>query len=62
MINHLILLVCSIRVLCYIYTVYCKLFEVEKFHAGLHLGNDSRGGKIRFYESKGGQWCKDLCV
>jgi len=22
--------------------------------AGLHLGNDSRGGKIRFYESKGG--------
>ena len=21
---------------------------------GLHLGNDPRGGKIRFYESKGG--------
>ena len=21
--------------------------------AGLHLGNDSRGGKIRFYESEG---------
>ena len=21
--------------------------------AGLHLGNDSRGGKIRFYDSKG---------
>ena len=30
--------------------------------AGLHLGNDSRGGKIRFYESKGGQWCKDPCA
>ena len=24
------------------------------YQAGLHLGNDSRGGKIRFYESKGG--------
>ena len=26
--------------------------------AGLHLGNDSRGGKIRFYESKGGNGVK----
>ena len=25
---------------------------------GLHLGNDSRGGKIRFYESKGGNGVK----
>ena len=26
--------------------------------SGLHLGNDSRGGKIRFYESKGGNGVK----
>ena len=35
--------------------------------AGLHIGNDSRGGKIRFYESKEGNGvkirvCKDPCV
>ena len=24
------------------------------YDSGLHLGNDSRGGKIRFYESRGG--------
>ena len=27
-------------------------------YAGLHLGNDSRGGKIWFYESKGGNGVK----
>ena len=27
-------------------------------YTGLHLGNDSRGGKIRFYESKGGNGIK----
>ena len=26
--------------------------------SGLHLGNDSRGGKIQFYESKGGHGVK----
>ena len=26
--------------------------------SGLHLGNNSRGGKIRFYESKGGNGIK----
>jgi len=29
--------------------------------AGLHLENNSRGGKIRFYESKGGNGVK-ICV
>ena len=28
---------------------------------GLHLGNDSRRGKIRFYESKGGDGVK-ICL
>jgi len=31
-----------------------KLYE----HPGLHLGDDSRGGKITFYESKGGNGIK----
>ena len=35
----------------YIHIIICT-------YAGLHLGNDSRGGKIRFYESKGGNGVK----
>ena len=31
---------------------YDNLFPIT----GRYLENDSRGGKIRFYESKGGQW------
>ena len=27
---------------------------IQVIYAGLHLGNDSRGGKIMFYESEGG--------
>ena len=36
------------------YTVFTTYMLV----AGLHLGNNSRGGKIRFYESKGGNGIK----
>jgi len=34
--------------------------STEKYEhiAGLHLGNDSRGGKITFYESKGSNGVK----
>jgi len=28
------------------------------YYTGLHLGNDLRGGKIKFYESKGGNGVK----
>ena len=42
--------------------VHKCLYYYQHHLTGLHLGNDSRGGKIRFYESKGGQWCKDPCA
>ena len=38
-----------------------KLQKVVTVYTGLHLGNDSNGSKIRFYESKGGN-VVNLCV
>ena len=39
----------------------CLCVHAYAFMSGLHLGNNSRGGKIRFYESKGGNSIK-ICM